>query len=105
MIGFATGVFGAFGALSIVGGVIGFKKAGSKASLLAGGLSGAVLLGAAACMASGAVTTGLVLGGATSLLLGGRFLPAYLRTKTLMPQGVMAAFSALGLIVAILGLL
>ncbi len=103
VIGLATGIFGAFGALSIVGGAMGFKKAGSKASLWAGGLSGAGLLGAAYCIATGAVTTGLLLGGGISLLLGGRFLPAYLRTKKLMPQGAMALFSALGLIISVLG--
>ncbi len=103
MIGFATGVFGVFGALSIAGGAIGFKKAGSKASLVAGGLAGVGLLGAAYCIATGAVASGLVLGGGISLLLGGRFLPAYMRTKQLMPQGAMALFSVLGLSASIVG--
>ena len=86
-----------FGVLSIAGGVIGWKKAGSKASLIAGGISGALLLVAAASAFSGKVTVGLALGGVTALLLAGRFVPAYLKTRKSMPQGMMALCSLVAL--------
>ena len=46
-----------FGALTILGGVIGFVKAGSKASLIAGGISGLLILIAAWLVMSGNVKT------------------------------------------------
>jgi uncharacterized membrane protein (UPF0136 family) len=87
-----------FGIFSIVGGVVGFKKAQSRASLIAGGGAGVVLLVAAASVLSGDVGLGLTVGGVTSLLLGGRFIPAYLKTKKMMPQGIMAGLSAASLV-------
>jgi uncharacterized membrane protein (UPF0136 family) len=101
MINSAMVVFGVFGVFSVAGGVIGFKKAGSKASLIAGGVCGALLLGAAGCLAGGLTGVGLLLGGGTSALLAGRFVPAYLKTRKLMPQGVMAGLSALGLLLTL----
>ncbi|MEN9578160.1 MAG: hypothetical protein RJA70_1169 [Pseudomonadota bacterium] len=105
MILVASAVFGFFGAFSIVGGVIGFKKAGSTASLVAGGLSGVVLLAAAGIAASGSAVLGLGIGVGASLLLAGRFVPAYLKTKKVMPQGIMAALSVLALIIGALALM
>lgn len=105
MILVASAVFGFFGVFSIVGGVIGVKKAGSQASLIAGGLSGAVLLAAAGLAASGHATLGLGLGVGASALLGGRFIPAYLKTKKLMPPGIMAGLSVIALVVGVLALL
>lgn len=93
----AVGVFAFFGLASVAGGVLGFRRAKSRASLIFGGGAGVLLLGAAAALATGATGLGLALGGGTSLLLGARFVPAYLRTKKLMPQGMMAAFSCLGM--------
>jgi uncharacterized membrane protein (UPF0136 family) len=95
-------VFGGIGILSAGGGFMGFKKAGSKASLVAGSVSGAVLIGAAALLAQGSTTLGLSLAGLTCLALAGRFIPAYLKTKKFMPQGIMALLSGAGLLVAIL---
>lgn len=89
--------FVVFGLLSLAGGVMGWKKAGSKASLIAGGISGALLLVAGASVLSGEVRVGLTLGGGTALLLAGRFVPAYLKTKKLMPQGLMGLFALVGL--------
>jgi uncharacterized membrane protein (UPF0136 family) len=87
-----------FGVFSIVGGVVGFKKAKSRASLIAGGGAGVVLLSAAASVLSGNTTLGLAVGGVTSLLLGVRFIPGYLKTKKMMPQGIMAGLSAFSLV-------
>jgi len=97
MTSLAAGFFLLFGLLSIAGGLLGWKKAGSKASLIAGGLSGVLLLIAAAMILSREVKIGLIMGGVTALLLAGRFVPAFLRTKKWMPQGMMAACAVVAL--------
>ena len=78
-----------FGALTILGGVIGFIKAGSKASLIAGGVSGALILVAAWLVMSGSAQAGLILGLVLSSVLEMRFLPAFLKTKKPMPAGML----------------
>jgi len=94
-----------FGVLTIVGGFIGFVKANSRASLIAGGISGVLLLVAAYCLASGPVMMGRILALVISLALAGRFVPAFLRTKAMMPGGMMSILSIIGVIVAILTLI
>jgi uncharacterized membrane protein (UPF0136 family) len=101
----ATIVFATIGVASGVGGYMGFKKAQSKASLIAGGVSGAVLLVAAGLTASGFVTAGLALGGVTCLALAGRFIPGYLRTRKLMPAGMMSVLATGGVLTALLAFL
>jgi uncharacterized membrane protein (UPF0136 family) len=96
----AAGFFLVFGLLSIAGGLLGWKKAGSKASLIAGGLSGALLLIAAASVFSGEAKVGLTVGVVTALLLAGRFVPAFLKTKKWMPQGMMAVCAVVALVLA-----
>jgi uncharacterized membrane protein (UPF0136 family) len=61
-----------YGLVALVGGTIGFIKAGSVASLVAGGLSGLILIGAAA-LAGNKPKPGLIVALVTSLLLVGRF--------------------------------
>lgn len=100
----ASVVFATIGIASGVGGFMGFKKAQSKASLIAGGVTGAALLVAAGITASGNVVLGLGLGGATCVALAGRFIPGYLKTRKLMPAGVMAALASAGVLTALLGL-
>lgn len=89
--------YGLFGVLSNVGGFIGWKKAGSKASLIAGSMAGALLLLACVFVFTRMETVGLAVGGITSLLLAGRFLPAYVKTRKMMPQGLMAACAVVAL--------
>lgn len=101
----ASAVFATVGIFSVVGGAIGYKKAGSKASLIAGGVSGVLALTAAGLAASGSVIGGLVLGGATCVALAGRFLPAYLSTKKVMPAGVMSALAVCGILTSLVGFL
>lgn len=97
MISITAAFFVLFGVLSNVGGFIGWKKAGSKASLIAGSVSGALLLLAAICLFTDQEILGLAIGGVTSLLLAGRFVPAYIKTHKFMPQGLMALFALVGL--------
>ena len=100
MIGPAKIYFIIFGLLTIVGGVIGFVKAGSTASLVAGAISGIALL-VAAFLLPGNVAVGLIIAGVVSLLLAGRFIPSFMQTGKIMPAGLMAILSAIGVIMAI----
>ena len=89
-----------FGLLTIAGGVMGYVKAGSTASLIAGSISGILLL-VAAFLLPGQVVAGLILGGIVSLLLAAQFLPAFFRTGKMMPAGMMSLLSILGVVFAI----
>lgn len=100
MIGPAKIYFIIFGLLTIVGGVIGYVKAGSTASIVAGGISGIALI-IAAWLLPGNVVLGLAIAGVVSILLAGRFIPAFMSTGKIMPAGLMAILSLIGVIVAI----
>ena len=80
---------------------MGYVRAGSTASIIAGSVSGILLL-AAAFLLPNNVVVGLVLAGLVSILLAGRFLPAFLKTGSLMPAGLMAVLSVIGVVVVIL---
>ena len=89
-----------FGVLTIAGGIMGYVKAGSVASIIAGSVTGVLLLVAAFLLpehrAEGLATALIV-----SLLLAAQFIPKFLRTGRLMPAGMMSILSAIGLIVAL----
>lgn len=90
----AASAAGLYGLVALVGGVIGFVKAGSIASLIAGGLSGLVLIACGVLVSrkpSAALTVALVV----SLALVGRFAP-----KLGGPDGP----SALGIVMVLGGL-
>lgn len=90
-----------FGVLTIAGGVMGYVKAQSMASLVAGGVSGLLLIGAGALIAT-KTQPGLILGLLVSLALAGRFIPAYLNKHTFMPAGLMSILSVIGIVLTIL---
>jgi uncharacterized membrane protein (UPF0136 family) len=94
-----------FGALTIAGGVMGFIKAGSNASLIAGGISGLLLLASGYLIATGKVQPGLILGIVVSVALAGRFVPGFLSTHKFMPAGMMALLSLAGIVMTALGFL
>lgn len=100
MIGPAKIYFIIFGLLTIVGGVMGYVKAGSTASLIAGSISGILLLVAAFLLPSYLVV-GLALGAVVSILLAARFVPVFLKTHQVMPAGLMSVLSVIGIIMAI----
>jgi uncharacterized membrane protein (UPF0136 family) len=89
-----------FGLLTIAGGVVGYVKAGSVASIIAGSITGVLLLVAAFLMpehrAAGLATALIV-----SLLLAAQFVPKFIRTSRVMPAGMMSVLSVIGIIVAI----
>jgi uncharacterized membrane protein (UPF0136 family) len=97
---FAKIYYFVFAALTAVGGYIGFTK-GSKASLIAGLIS-AALLATGAALIPAQQKVGLILALVTSLLLAGRFLPAFLEKKTWMPAGLMSVLAIAGLVIGIL---
>ncbi len=100
MIGPAKLYFILFGVLTIIGGVIGYVSKGSVPSIVAGSISGVLLLVAAFLLPTNAVI-GLALATIVSLLLAGRFVPAFLKTGGLMPAGMMSVLSVIGIVVAL----
>jgi uncharacterized membrane protein (UPF0136 family) len=100
MLGPARIYFIVFGVLTIAGGIVGYFKAGSVASIVAGSISGLLLL-ISAFMLPQYRMAGLVLGLVISLLLAAQFLPKFFRTGKVMPAGLMAVLSVLGIIFAI----
>ena len=89
-----------FGVLTIAGGVVGYFKAGSVASIIAGSITGVLLLVAAFLLpehrAIGLATAFII-----SLLLAAQFAPKFLRTGRVMPAGMMSILSVIGVIAAI----
>jgi uncharacterized membrane protein (UPF0136 family) len=89
-----------FGALTIVGGIIGYIKAGSLPSIIAGTITG-VLLIIAATLLSDHRTVGLATALIVSLLLAAQFVPKLIRTGKVMPAGMMSILSVIGIVVAL----
>jgi len=89
-----------FGALTIIGGIIGYVKAGSLPSIIAGAIAGVLLLVGGALLPEhrgiGIATAFIV-----SLLLAAQFIPKFIRTGRAMPAGMMSILSVIGLVVAI----
>jgi uncharacterized membrane protein (UPF0136 family) len=89
-----------FGALTIIGGVIGYVKAGSMASIIAGAISGILMLIAGWILPNNR-TIGLAIAFVVSLLLATQFVPKLIRTGKVMPAGLMSILSVIGIVVAI----
>ncbi len=100
MLGPAKIYFIIFGLLTIVGGVIGYVRAGSMASIIAGSISGILLL-VAAFLLPGNVVAGLAIAAVVSVLLAGRFVPAFMKTGGFMPAGMMSILSVIGIVMAV----
>jgi uncharacterized membrane protein (UPF0136 family) len=83
-----------YGVLVLVGGTIGYVKAKSRASLIAGVVFASLLGVAAGLLATGSPVFAAALGLVSALALIARFLPAFLRTKKLMPAGAVVAVGA-----------
>jgi uncharacterized membrane protein (UPF0136 family) len=89
-----------FGVLTIAGGIVGYFKAGSVASIIAGSITGVLLLVAAFLLPEHRVI-GLATAFIISLLLAAQFAPKFLRTGRVMPAGMMSILSVIGVIAAI----
>ena len=89
-----------FGVLTIAGGIVGYVKAGSVASIIAGSITGVLLLVAAFLLPEHRAV-GLATAFIVSLLLAAQFVPKFVRTGRVMPPGMMSVLSVIGIIVAI----
>ena len=89
-----------FGALTIVGGIIGYVKAGSLPSIIAGAVTGILLLVAGWILPTNR-TPALITALLVSILLAAQFVPKVIRTGKVMPAGLMSVLSVIGIIVTI----
>lgn len=78
----------AYGLLAIFGGIMGYTKAKSKASLISGIVSGLLLLVGGA-IASQGNPIGLILAAIISVVLVIVFVIRYFKTRKFMPAGLM----------------
>ncbi len=97
--GIARVVLGVYTALMLVGGVMGYVKAGSRPSLVSGILSG--IVGTAAVVIAGRSSNGFYLGAAMAAVLLGLFSVRLFRTRKPMPSGMLSAVSLAVLLVVI----
>ncbi len=86
-----------YGVLVIFGGYMGFKKAGSKVSLMMGVSFGLLVLISAFALLNGAMWGHLALLILTAMLTA-VFLMRLVKTKAFMPSGLMLLLSLLTLI-------
>ena len=94
---YATLIVILYGGFNIVGGIVGYVKAKSSASLIAGSGSGIVLLSCASAIGKGNLWA-LLVSFSVALLLGVRFFRTWLKNRRLMPDLLMILFSLATLI-------
>lgn len=92
-----------FGIFCIAGGLIGYFKASSTASLIAGGLSGVLLIACSYGMRQGS-RAAVVAALAVAVLLGLRFLGTFMRNHRVMPDLIMIVLSLAAVLAIVLSL-
>lgn len=102
MIDFIKIYYLVFGALTILGGVIGFVKAKSRASLIAGSITGLVLIASGILIGQNAIVPGLVIGLLISVALAGQFIPKVMVNRAPPHVILMAVLSAVSLILTLI---
>ncbi|MGD1914246.1 MAG: TMEM14 family protein [Rivularia sp. (in: cyanobacteria)] len=88
----------AYGALAIIGGIIGYKSAGSKVSLISGTISGLLLLVTAYLQFQG-IIWGFNLAVIITSLLVIVFAIRLIKTRKVMPAGLMFVLGLVALVV------
>ena len=94
-----------YGALLVVGGVIGYTKAGSRPSLIMGTLSGLLAILLSTWGLHGHDLPALFLLGGEAIVLSAFFYTRYANSKKFMPAGMMTAVSAISLAMYAVGIL
>ncbi len=79
----------AYGILTFVGGLIGYAKAKSKASLISGSVSGLLLILSGIFQSQGQESAGLILGIVVATVLVIVFIARLVKTKKMMPAALM----------------
>ena len=95
---FATVTLLAYAVLMLLGGIMGYRTAGSAASLIAGAASAAVLLGAYAWSRS-RPQRGFAVAAVVALLLAANFAGRLAKTGDFIPTGIFLVLSILAAIV------
>lgn len=88
----------AYGILAIIGGVIGYIQAQSKASLISGSISGLLLIFGGVMQLQGR-TWGLILSAAVTVVLIIVFAIRLAKTRKFMPAGLMTALGVAALVI------
>ncbi|MGK7918468.1 MAG: TMEM14 family protein [Trichodesmium sp.] len=78
----------AYGILAILGGIIGYKKAGSKISLISGSVSGLLLIMSGIIQIIG-MNWGLIFATVITTILVITFIIRLVKTRKMMPSGLM----------------
>lgn len=92
-----------YGVLVALGGIMGYAKAGSTASLAAGLVAGIVLVGAGMAMSRGFAQAGWWVSLVVATLLLLRFGSAAMKSFKMMPGGLMIIMSAVVIVVLLAG--
>jgi uncharacterized membrane protein (UPF0136 family) len=87
-----------FGLLTLIGGIMGYVKAKSLASIVAGSICGVLLLGAGVLLFMGKVNLALILGILVSVALAGQFVPKVMLNRAPIHALIMAVLSIIGVI-------
>lgn len=90
-----------FALLTIAGGVIGYARAKSRASLIAGSICGISLLVAGLLIPEHPIA-GLIVGIITSVSLAGKFVPDFMHRHAIIPAGLMALLSVVSIVLTVL---
>ena len=90
-----------FGVVAMIGGLVGFVKAQSTASLVAGGISGVLLILGAVLLTTSSWHIGAALDLIVSLGLLGRFGPALARRK-FNPAGYLVPLALIGVVLTLM---
>jgi len=92
-----------FAILTIFGGIMGYVKARSIASIVAGGVSGVILIAASLLLPEHPLKAE-VPALCVSVLLAGKFVPDFVHKKAFVPGGLMAVLSLASVVLTILAL-
>jgi uncharacterized membrane protein (UPF0136 family) len=85
-------VLSVYGVLLIVGGMMGYVKSKSRASLFAGAISGGLCVGAA-WLSVDQPSEGFTVGSLVAFLLAGVFINRFAKTRKIMPAAVILILS------------